>query len=328
VRGLGWLWGWVDLGTVKRLTLVRGCVNQFIQRKKMKKTNGFVLMVLSLCCWLLFPQQGNVKKIKKDILEITSLIVTPGVIEGGIGGISIELQANIAKREDSGVPSIFAFVYRENNQPVQAAVLNSRHNINGRAGSEKTGFILKFPVKFFVPYYILDLKEGKQPILLKISANIKYGAAEPEELECRGKTSANLNINKPAVRKFHIMVRELRVDEKTLQDNNWDNGGGSSGLPDLRYKIEAGSKSTTDILYTSNTVKNSLSAAWIDYSGILTISEGDIISIVVYDKDTMFDDPIGRIKFNLEELKKVADKGEKIRFGLVNSCLIAVKITR
>ena len=294
----------------------------------MKKTNRVLLVVLSLCCWLLFPQQEDVKRVKKDILEITSLMVTPDVIEGGIGGVGIELQANIAKREGSGVPSIHALVYRANNQPVQVAVPYSRYNINGLAGSEKMSFILKFPVRLFIPYYILDLKEGQQQILLKISAHIKYGEADPEELECRGNTSAILNINKPSVQKFQIMARELRVEEKNLRDNNWDNGRGSTRLPDLRYKIEAGSQSNKDILYSSNVVKNSLSAAWIDYSGILTISEGDIISIVVYDKDTMFHDPIGRIKSTLEELKKVADREEKIRFGLVNSCLIAVKTAK
>lgn len=293
----------------------------------MKKISVLILALLSIGCCLLFPgTQAEEEEAKKDILTISSLKGTPDVTAGGVSGMHIDVEANLSTRQEGGFPTLYALVYDTSKQPIKAAVTLSRYNIAGKAGCSRSILVQKFPVKLFIPYYILDLREGRHEIIIQISAAVKYGTAAEEKVLIRGKKTFSLTINKPVVRKFRVMVRELRVAEKNLRDNNWDNGSGRSRLPDLRCKVELGAKAAKDVVYASSVVKNSLSAAWIDYSGILAISEGDTINIVVYDKDTMFDDPIGRVKFKLEELKAVADKGEKIRFGLVNSCLIAVKI--
>lgn len=290
----------------------------------MNQKSILIIMLFVLCCVVLLPQAEEAEAVKKDTMEITSLKAAPGAREGGVIGINIELEAAIELKDTSGVPLITAIVYDANGTPVKAAVKKSRYNIGGLAGSERMGFISKFPVKLSIPYYILDLKEGRHSLSVKISAAVRYGAKEPEKVECRGEDSVSLSIDKPAVRKFQVIMRELRVEERNLRDNNWDSGG-RARLPDLRYKVELGSKATRDIVYFSSVVQNSLSAGWIDYSGVIAISEGDTVNIAVYDKDTMFDDPIGRKKLSLDELIKMANKGEKIHFGLVDSCLISVK---
>ncbi len=261
-------------------------------------------------------------------LEITSLKVETDVLMEGISGMRISFDANLKEKDSGGVPAIIAHVLDKKNQQVKAAVENSRYNIDGKAGSSRSGYIIHPPIQMFIPYYVLGLDAGQQALKIKISANLRHGTEQPQPLECHGQTEQAITINKPAIKKFRLYLKEIRVEERNLADNNWDNGGGRSRLPDLKYRIELGARANVDVAFSSNTVKNSLSAAWLDYSDVVTISCGDLVTLVVYDKDTMFDDPMGRIKIKLEELKTISEKQEKIRFGMVTSCLLAVEIVQ
>ncbi|MCK4763485.1 MAG: hypothetical protein KAW12_14900 [Candidatus Aminicenantes bacterium] len=291
----------------------------------MKKTIFFVLTALFLCGALLPANADAGEEKKKDTLEISALKAEPDIVFNGITGMRITFHAKIDKKESSAVPLIYAVVFDKNNRPVKAALESSNHNINGSAGCEKSGFILRNPVKMFIPYYVPALPQGKQQITIKISGAIRYGISDPQPLKCSGETCLDFSINKPGARKFRVMAREIRVDEKNLHDNNWDSGGGRGRLPDLRYKVVLGSHANRDMVYASPVVKNSLSAGWVDFSGEITVSAEDIITIIVCDKDTMVDDPIGRLKRNVDDLKKIADSKKKIHFGLVNTCLLDIE---
>lgn len=283
-----------------------------------------MLTVLLLCWTLPAANAQNGEEKKKDTLEISALKADPDMVLNGIRGMNISFDAKIDKTDD-GTPMIYALVFDKNNRPVKAALTNSRYNIDGSAGCEENGFILRNPVKMFIPYYVLTLPRGKQAITIKLSAALRYGISDPKPITCSGETGLKVIINKPESRKFRVMVREIRVEEKNLHDNNWDSGGSRSRLPDLRYKVALGSHGSQDVVYASPVVKNTLSAGWVDFSGQITVSAGDIITIIVCDTDAMVDDPIGRLKRSLDDLKKIAAGKKKIHFGLVNTCLLEIE---
>ena len=119
-----------------------------------------------------------------------------------------------------------------------------------------------------------------------------------------------------------MLCSGVRVTE-TDHGKNWDFG--LVGLPDPIFKVIMDNAFQPDLLYTSVEVQNSLSAAWIDYSTPFFISEGDKITLGIYDKDTLIDDLIGKESHTLDEWLEISKTVKELKFDQVLYCTVKVE---
>ena len=138
----------------------------------------------------------------------------------------------------------------------------------------------------------------------------------------KGTTSADFSITKPSTNKVKMLCSGVRISS-TDKSKNWDFG--LSGQPDPVFKIVMSNGIQADYVYESPTVENSLSAAWLDSSPIFIISEGDEITLGIFDNDTLSDDLIGGESHILDDWLEISKTAKVLTFGQVTYCTVKVE---
>ncbi len=185
----------------------------------------------------------------------------------------------------------------------------------------------KSSAKFHIPYYIMDLPEGKHNLIVQayVYMHLRNGSEDIVLTpKINGKTQIAFGINKPKTYQFTVSVPSLTVSSKNKNGNYWDL---FQPDPDLRWTIEVLSDYGTDVLYSSSQVKESYSGFWDTNTVALTISVGDRPRIAVYDVDVAFDDIIGSKTFDIEQLEqyKLVNGETILDFGFVEKLSLVVK---
>ena len=269
-----------------------------------------------------------------DTVTVVAISVKTDCVSGNIHGaeLTVLFKKKFSMRKGEITFQSYRFslhVLNENGKAIEAVNVGSQLNVGGRVviqNSTNDQNILQTGMgKFFIPYYALKLSEGAHTLKIKMQVarfdSVK-GKYDPGKITLRGTAEKLFSIKKPKTRTLKVCCSGVRVKGQNAKGNSWDFG--TSGQPDLIYKVVLESAAHADILYVSAEMQNATAAAWIDYAGPVTVSEGDKITIGIYDNDTMFDDIIGANDFSVDELLSVSTTAKELHFGLVEFCTLKV----
>lgn len=268
-------------------------------------------------------------RVFNDTLEILSIGIKTESESNGIQGMTVNLQYSILP--DTGrteMPSrIHATidVLDAQNRGVQALTSVYRSKLNQLQQIVKLSNS-RYEASVFFPYYTIQLPEGRHNLNVKISEiSIRDTTAEDNRrvIPCKGVCKQGFTVKKPPTEKFRVVIRGIRVAKKDFKGREWDFG--TSTLPDIQCRIELATKDKTDVMYYTPAMKNSFSAAWLDFSPEIIITKGDVITISVYDSDTIFDDFIGKSTFTLQELLAASKNNSELAFGKITYFILDAK---
>lgn len=262
---------------------------------------------------------------QKDSLKVLILKLVPDTNVGGVQGVYLMLSTKhvydtvFHKRQ---VPAT-AYVDIEvmtGKKPVPAVKSTGSYSIkSGFAGFRTSIQAQGISVKYIhIPYYAMNLKEGRYSIDLKLSAwqnDTTTFAESGYRLKITGDSILPVNINVPPKEYFKVLVSGVRVMDTDFDGDQWDYNLLSGSPPDPIWKVMASENERVDYFYVSPIMKNSYSAAWLDDSGELCVSKGDKFWVKVFDNDPVYDDIMAYIQVTLDELLVLSQANKEIEMG-------------
>jgi hypothetical protein len=269
----------------------------------------------------------------RDTCYISNTRITPNVKSKGILGLKIEFVSNLIydPRHKSQEPNYLILevaLLNEAGKPLPAHGDGSSFNLKGFAGAEKTELSASVRQKvsrtFFIPYYCLDLPAGSAKLQCTVRVSLKDSSLleKPRMIAVKGVNLQTVSIDKPGTTKLRMLCSGVRVSA-TDHGKSWDFG--LTGLPDPVFKVILDNAVQPDFVYTSTEMQNALSAAWIDYSTVFFVSDGDPITLGIYDKDTLIDDLIGKETHTVDEWLEISKTSKELVFGQVTYCTVKVE---
>jgi hypothetical protein len=282
---------------------------------------------------LLIIPSVNYSRIWHDTCNISNTIITPDVKSKGIMGVKIEFDSflNYDSKHTNSTPNtiiVNVVILNDAGKPLTAIEEPTSFSHNGALMATKSTIIVsvkkKVPNSFFIPYYCINLPIGKAKLKYKISISVKDTSMMETErhIVLKGTSLGDFSITKPPTNKVKMLCSGVRISA-TDNGKSWDFG--LSGQPDPVFKVVMNNGILPDYIYESPTVENSLSAAWIDSSPIFIISEGDQITLGIYDNDTLSDDSIGSISHTLQEWLEISKTAKELAFAQVTFCTVKVE---
>ncbi len=290
-------------------------------------------LIFLLASVFLFLPLSHRASVYRDTCSITNTKIATDIKSKDILGVQIDfdyfLQYDVKHKKQEPLNFIIEIDILDHlGKQLHAVGSESSFNRKGFAGAEKTERMVAVRTKtaqhFFVPYYCFDLPPGQTPLQVSIRVTLRDSAFDekPRIISTNGTTSQSFTISKPPTCKVRMLCSGVRVSE-TDHGKNWDFG--LSGLPDPMFKIILDNDIQPDFIYNSSSVENSLSAAWIDFSVPFLISEGDKITMGIYDKDTLIDDLIGKESHTLDEWLDISKASKELVFDQVKHCTVKVE---
>ncbi|MBK8805231.1 MAG: hypothetical protein IPO21_00720 [Bacteroidales bacterium] len=154
---------------------------------------------------------------------------------------------------------------------------------------EKRSSIHSDTVSVFFPYYMTKLDSGYQEVKVILDPRYRVkNVTEEKPLTYTGRIDFMFTFMQPKIYKIQLKIDALKV----LQVRDFEN----ISKPDLQYKIYYSAKKHKGyFMYESNIISDSIEAGWDAYSSTLSITENDIFSVYVEDKD--FDNEISKYIF-------------------------------
>jgi hypothetical protein len=292
----------------------------------MKKIHLFGICL----CIFSFFQQGKTSVAWHDSLIISSLTVHTDTVSKFINGVIVTFDYLLSydSKHKAVIPkrlSLDLGVFTESGAPLKAKENTGPFSLKGNTRAEKEEWPSeskeKIRITLFVPYYVMSLPEGRANLKITLSGAVKDSSTlDPwREISSKGTISLGFTIHKPPVHEMKLGCSGVRVS-KTDHGKQWDFG--LSGLPDPEFKVILDNGIQPDIVYTSAEVQNSCSAAWLDPSLPFLFSEGDKITLGIYDKDTLIDDFIGSQTHTVDEWVEIAKAGRELAFDQVEYCTV------
>ncbi|MEI6349223.1 MAG: hypothetical protein WCP69_14845 [Bacteroidota bacterium] len=157
----------------------------------------------------------------------------------------------------------------------------------------------------FIPFYILELNEGLNTVEIELSALMSDTSifdSALKTLKIIGESRFEIQFNKPQIEEFSVLVSGVKFMETDFKGKPWDYNLLSGAAPDICWKVTVGAGDNYDALYCSPVMKNSYSAAWLDWAENITLSKGDKFSISLYDDDPASDDFAGSLYGTLPQI--------------------------
>lgn len=175
-------------------------------------------------------------------------------------------------------------------------------------------FSQKAFVRLFVPYSLLNLHAGKQPLSLMVNG---YYHQLPDSLrkeqyvyDLAAKITAEIDM--PPVRTFRLVVDYLSMDTLKFNPSDSDFRLWGTGYPDVMLQIKQGGA----IQYTTKECKNTLLYCRKDSLPPLYLPAGDSLLFQVYDQDDVSaDDLLSQIYLTAEMLQAACQ--HPLTFGKV-----------
>lgn len=266
----------------------------------------------------------------KDTINIKSLNLFPDKFSNNIYGAEIEINAvlkyyNEVKQSTSPSSIIFRItIFDENQKAILATESTTFKKADNQIAISQEFLNEHSRFNVFIPYYCLKLEQGQHKLSLSIKAFVRDTSIidKPREIVCTGFTKKNITINKPPTKTFKLLVQGVKITNIDSKGSSWDWTG---GMADIFYTLSLNSKNNSDLIFNSSIVKNTQTAAWMDYSNNITISENDKITISIYDEDTMFHDKIGHKSFTYDELLTISDSENELSFDQVTFMILKMK---
>lgn len=260
-----------------------------------------------------------------DTLVVFKLKVVPDTTVGGVQGVSIMLTMkhvyDTLFHGRTHPATVFADIeIMSAKKAVTATQKTSSYRIGkGNAGCrirpQTHGVVVK---NIHIPYYALELKEGKYTLDFAVKAwqnDTTTFAEKVYRIPVKHDSLFSAQANIPSKQYFKVLVSGVRAMETDFDGKQWDYNMISGAPPDIVWKVMTSEGEKTDYLFVSPMMKNSYSAAWLDDSGKLCLSKGDRFYLKVYDNDPLYDDLMASEQFTVETLMELSRKNKEIQTG-------------
>lgn len=260
-----------------------------------------------------------------DTLIVIKMKLVPDTTVGGVHGVSLMLSMkHVYDSLYHGQPApstVFADIeLMEGKKPVTAVKSTRSYRLNNGSAGFRTqpqthGVIVK---NIHIPYYALDLKEGKYNVDFRITAwqnDTTTFASSGYRIRIKHDSIFSAKINVPEKEYFKVLVSGVRAMDTDFDGKQWDYNLLSGAPPDIVWKVLASEYDRVDYFFVSPNMKNSYSAAWLDGTGVLCLSKGDRFYIKVYDNDPVYDDLMASVQLTLDEMIAISQKNKEMETG-------------
>lgn len=167
----------------------------------------------------------------------------------------------------------------------------------------------------FVPFYAMDLGEGRHALSLNLTALSDTGSCEagrpPRAVKVIGQTSADIGLTKPPFKRVQILVRHVTVAEEPTDISLFRS---RKGRPDLTWRLQfkAGREG---VIHSSKVRDDTYDARWSQYTSEFPFSQGDRLTLSVLDEDVISHDSLGSIKLTLDQLLEQGSRSTPLKVG-------------
>ncbi len=247
----------------------------------------------------------------------------PGVRHRGIGGIRISFLAKAFETTARNTISVDAHVKTSDGKAVRAAV-DSRAVSDGQGRLRVSTQISSIALRqrkseLFIPFWAMKLPPGAHDLTIELTARMKSNttSARPSEtpIEVRGKSVVGTRIQKPPTRSVQVLVSQvvaspIAADASFLRPRK--------ARPDLFWRLLFDRVS----VYSSPVCTDCRQAKWKRYSPVVQVSEGDLITVSILDRDVAKNDRLGSFVFTLETLQNIASSKVPLALSDVDSLLL------
>lgn len=258
-------------------------------------------------------------------VEVEEIIVNPDERLEDVRGLSIRLKCKTTGGGSDKSVALDARLSTTKGLPVSATVRRPM----AYDGAGNVGFAQPFIVAgegrstsmpVFVPFFVMDLPPGPQQLRVhvKASGGVSSQVASvviPTKVE--GQVDRVIDFVKPPVRMVQVTVASVQVqadayDASFLRSHK--------ARPDLMWEAHFGQRYIGRV-HRSRIQNDTYIAAWQRGTGTFPFSEGDRLTISVFDADVASDDLIGAFSFSLEELERQARQNVPLSRGKVQQLL-------
>lgn len=258
---------------------------------------------------------------QNDSLVLKRVKIIPDTVISGVRGVGISYVTNLT----------YDTLYHKNKQPTSLYLIFSIASNGKDVGCynsttkycKNSFFSYRKSISFsnketiLLPFYEMKLAEGAQMIDVSISAmmsdtSIFESTLKP--LRLVGVVNHQVSFVKPPLEHFNVLVSGVKMLETDFKGKQWDYNLMSGSPPDICWKVTIGTGESFNVFHRSSVMKNSYSAAWLDWAEDVVISQGDHFCISVYDDDPMNDDFAGSICGNLAQIIDISIKKQPLKF--------------
>lgn len=176
---------------------------------------------------------------------------------------------------------------------------------------------------FFIPFYAMDLPAGPQELVMVFEAERSIGY--------RGSTSHPITLQappppfvivKPPTRTITFFVSRVEVQRGSYDATLFRP---HKGRPDLRWQVRFGNHPGA-VVHSSRVHSDTFRTEWNRATPTFQWSEGDRLSIDVFDNDVAADDLLACFSFTYEQLHLAAARGRPLSRGSVRHMSVEVMV--
>jgi hypothetical protein len=173
----------------------------------------------------------------------------------------------------------------------------------------------------FFPYHAMRLEPGPRRVRFEIVARARQSdTGEWSPIPVRGGATTDVVVEVPRYRTVSITVEGVEVEpdaydpavfrpHKARPDLTWSLGVGTARLGDMaRYEV-----------YTSPTHDDRYATTWRSTSTPVRLHEGDLVTLLVYDRDVVDHDGLGSFTLDIDELERLRAEPGTLRSGRVRA---------
>lgn len=253
-------------------------------------------------------------------VQIMAATPAPNVRHRGVGGVEVPFLAKAFEASARNTIYIDAHVKTSAGKAVRAAVDNSA--IADERGLLRVATQISSISRkgrnssLFIPFWAMKLPPGAHDLTIELSARMKTGVSSRTSsetpLETRGKNVIQTRIQKPPTKSLQVLVSEVvaspfAADASFLRPRK--------ARPDLFWRLLFDKVS----VYSSPVCTDCRRATWKRHSPVVHLSEGDLVTISVLDRDVAKNDSLGSFVFTLETLQNIAGSKTPLALHHVDS---------
>lgn len=176
---------------------------------------------------------------------------------------------------------------------------------------------------FFIPFYAMDLPAGPLELVMIFEAERSRSyhnmISHPLALQVPPPTFA---IVKPPTRTITLLVSSVEVQPGSYDATLFRP---HKGRPDLRWQVRFGNHPGA-VIHSSRIHRDTFRTEWNRATPTFQWSEGDRLSIDVFDNDIAADDLLACFSFTYEQLHLAAARGRPLSRGAVRQMSLEVMV--
>lgn len=258
-------------------------------------------------------------------VEVEEIMVNPNERREDVRGLTVTLRCKSTGGGPNTSVSLGARLTNAQGQSIRATVRRPMfHGGAGHVGSGQSLIVAgegtSTSTALFVPFFLMDLPQGPQKLRVQVEPSggvaSQVGSSDVP-VKVQGHLERVFDVVKPPVRMVSVMVASVQVEPDAYDASLLRS---HKARPDLMWEAHFGQRFVGGV-HRSRIQNDTYIAAWQQGTGSFPFSEGDRLTVSVFDEDVASDDLIGAFSFSVEELERQARQNVPLSRGKVQQLL-------